>query len=353
MNTVKKTNRKTGKITKTLLKIALPLILALTLTVPALAMDSLPPLIPVGSTVGLQVRSDGAMIIGLNGTERSERSPAADAGLKSGDVIIYVGSQRVGSVEETQRLVSESNGQPISIRVSRAGKELQFQVTPSLKADGSCEMGVWLRDAIAGIGTITFVEPNSGVFGALGHSIADGDTGTLVPLLNGKIMTATVTDVVKGEDGKPGQLQGSFDALDPLGTLTQNTENGVFGVANSVQQLAPNAAAIPAASRSEIHVGAAVIRSSVGDGGVEEYAIEISKVFPAGGERDMLITVTDPKLIARTGGIIQGMSGSPIIQDGKLVGAVTHVLVSDPKRGYAISIERMLEEVRRRESTKQ
>jgi stage IV sporulation protein B len=347
------TMRKIPIITTKLLKIALPIILALTLVIPALAADALPPLIPMGSTVGLQVHSDGAMIIGLNGTEQSERSPAAAAGLRSGDVIIYVGSQRVGSVEETQRLVSESNGKPLSVRVNRAGKELQFEVTPTLRADGSCEMGVWLRDAIAGIGTVTFLEPKSGVFGALGHSIADGDTGTLVPLLDGKIMTAKVTAVVRGEEGKPGQLQGSFDALDPLGTLTQNTERGVFGVAQNIQRFAPGFTPIPAANRAEIRVGSATIRSAIGDSGIEEYAIEITKIYPDGNERDMLITVTDPKLIARTGGIIQGMSGSPIIQDGKLVGAVTHVLVSDPKRGYAISIERMLEEVRRRENVKQ
>jgi stage IV sporulation protein B len=325
----------------------LPLLLVLTLvfafTTPAFALEQLPPLIPMGSAVGLRINSDGALIIGLNNVDGTNISPASEAGLHSGDIVTYIGSEKIDSVEECRQLINDSHGEPISVRVSRNGKELQFQVNPVVTEDGSAELGVWLRDAIAGIGTLTFIEPNSGMFGALGHSISDGDTGTLLPLKAGNIMLAEVIAVAKGESGIPGQLQGSFYQTNIVGALTKNTESGVFGrITKSNFASKP---AIATATRSEIKVGPATILSNISGKEVKEYTIEITRVYPENSDRDMLITVTDPELIKATGGIVQGMSGSPIIQNGKIVGAVTHVLVSDPTKGYAISIERMLSEM--------
>jgi stage IV sporulation protein B len=319
------------------------LILVFALTTTAFAAEHLPPLIPGGSAVGLRISADGALIIGLNNVEGTELSPASEAGLHSGDIITYIGSEEIDSVEECRQLINDSHGKPISIRVNRGGKELQFQLRPAVTEDGNSELGVWLRDAIAGIGTLTFLEPESGTFGVLGHSVSDGDTGTLLPLKTGSIMLADVIAVAKGAAGNPGQLQGSFDRSNVIGDLTKNTENGVFGqiTQNNFSAKAP----IETAPRSELKVGPATILSNISGKEVREYSIEITRVYPEHNERDMLITITDPELIAATGGIVQGMSGSPIIQNGKLVGAVTHVLVSDPTKGYAISIERMLSEI--------
>jgi len=326
----------------------IPILLVLTLifsfSSTAFAAEDLPRLIPMGNAVGLKISSDGALIIGLNNVDGTEKSPASEAGLHSGDIITYIGSEEIDSVEECRQLINDSHGKPISIRVNRGGKELQFQLEPIVGEDGSPELGVWLRDAIAGIGTLTFIEPHSGMFGALGHSISDSETGTLLPLKTGNIMQAEVIAVAKGEAGIPGQLQGSFDQGNVIGELTKNTINGVYG--SITKSNLTSKTAIETASRSEIKVGAATIYSNISGKEVKEYSIEITRIYPENNDRDMLITVTDPELISATGGIVQGMSGSPIIQNGKLIGAVTHVLVSDPTKGYAISAERMLNEMK-------
>jgi len=296
----------------------------------------MPDLIPGGNTVGLQISTDGALIVGLNST--NQKSPAQAAGLHGGDIITHIGSEKIDSVEEVQQIISESNGKTVSVRVSRNGKLLQFEVTPVTNEDGDALLGVWLRDAVAGIGTLTFINPATNEFGALGHSVSDADTGSILPIKDGKIMPAEVTSVIKGTVGEPGQLQGNFNPSVNSGVITRNTANGIFGYIST--DGARNA--IPTAEHSEISIGAAKILTAVDGTEVREYDIEISRVYPLGEERNMLITVTDPELISKTGGIVQGMSGSPIIQNGKLIGAVTHVLISDPQKGYGISLEQML-----------
>jgi stage IV sporulation protein B len=321
--------------------VLLVLVLLCSLTVPALAAE-LPDLIPGGTAIGLNVKSDGAMVIGLNAVSADGLSPAQDAGIHSGDIITYLGAEHIDSVEEVRELVSESGGSPISVQVTRNGKAMQFTVTPAANTEGELELGVWLRDTIAGIGTITFVDPVNGNFGALGHSVSDGVSDAPLPLSDGVITQAEIYSVIKGVSGTPGQLQGSVDMNAVIGSLTENTINGVFG--KVIEKYAVGNA-IPAAERNEIKVGPATIYSNVNGTEVKEYKIEITKVYPEDSERDMLISVSDPDLIAATGGIVQGMSGSPILQNGKLIGAVTHVLVGDPKRGYGVSIERMLAEL--------
>lgn len=232
----------------------------------------------------------------------------------------------------------------MSIRAMRDDRQIQISAQAvQCSADGSYKLGAWIRDSMAGIGTITFYDPESGIFGALGHGINDVDTAQLMPLQAGSIMYAEVTDVQKGASGAPGELHGTFQVNRDMGDLFANTGSGVFGTlsdASLVNGIEP----VAVAERSEVQVGPAVIRSNIAGEKVEEYQVEITRIYPSNGEdtRNLMVKVTDPALLDATGGIVQGMSGSPILQNGKLVGAVTHVLVNDPTQGYGILAENML-----------
>ena len=304
-------------------------------------------LIPVGRAVGVKLFSDGVMVVGLADVETGAGSdnPARRCGLREGDIITHINREEVDSIEEVRSILQDLSGESMSIRARRDGKEMQMTARAvRCSADGSYKLGAWIRDSMAGIGTITFCDPDSGMFGVLGHGVNDVDTARLMPLQSGAIMYAEVSDVKRGAVGAPGELHGTFRTERDLGTLCANTGSGLFGVLSD-RKLLGDAAAIPMADREEVRTGPAVIRSNVSGDRVEEYAVEILRVYPAGSgeERDLMLRVTDPRLLERTGGIVQGMSGSPIIQNGKLVGAVTHVLVNDPTRGYGILIEHMLD----------
>ena len=201
-------------------------------------------------------------------------------------------------------------------------------------------MGVWLRDSMAGIGTMTFWDPDTGVFAALGHGINDVDTAALMPLESGGIMAATVSGVERGRVGAPGELHGDFDLTADLGSLYANTSQGVFG--RTAQPLSDRAETVEVARADQVRTGPATILSNIRGDQVEEFQVEITHVSRSGdGTRNLMLEVTDPKLLSATGGIVQGMSGSPILQDGRLAGAVTHVLIDDPTRGYGIFAENM------------
>ena len=299
-------------------------------------------LVPVGHTVGLKLFSDGVMVVGLSEVETCSGSmtPGADCGLRIGDVIEEANGTEVESSEQFAALLQ--CGGIVELEVSRGGREISMAARPALGADGVYRLGAWIRDSMAGIGTVTFYDPCTGAFGALGHGVSDHDTGLLVPLHRGAVMDATVKTVKKGCAGEPGELKGNFDLTRDMGEVYANTETGVFGVIEPCDFLAGQPA-IPVAKWSEVREGAAVIRSNVSGDAVEEYSIEITKILSESGTQNMLVQVTDQRLIEQTGGIVQGMSGSPIVQNGKLVGAVTHVLVNDPTRGYGIFIENMLD----------
>lgn len=304
-------------------------------------------LVPVGHTVGIKLFSDGVLVVGLAQVEGEAGAvtPAKSCGLREGDIITHINSHEVDTIEEVQSILQDVSGEKMSIRAIRGDTSLQVTAQAAwCPDDGSYKLGAWIRDSMAGIGTVTFYDPSTGAFGALGHGVSDVDTAKLMPLSSGAILRSTVTGVQKGEAGTPGQLRGSFDVNQDLGTLSANTESGIFGTVSqdSAMTLCDP---VEVASRKEVHTGPAVIRSNIAGDEVAEYAVEISRIYPAGsnGTRDMLIRVTDPALLEATGGIVQGMSGSPILQDGKLIGAVTHVLVNDPTQGYGILIENMLE----------
>ena len=301
-------------------------------------------LIPGGHSLGVALLTEGVVVVGASDLG-SVPSPARLAGLKSGDRITSVNGTAVESAVQLSGLVKD--GSPCALEVVRNSETLRMDVTPLRdRRDGSYRLGIWVRDSTAGIGTLSFYDPDNGSFGALGHAVADADTGVLLPVSEGAIYESSVVDVSKGRQGVPGELIGQFAGEDRrLGEITENTEYGIFGRANSsiINPLYPEG--LPVATRKEVHTGPAQLLTTLSGDKIQAYDCDIVKVNPADRDdaRSLMLQITDPVLLEATGGIVQGMSGSPIIQDGHLVGAVTHVLVNDPTRGYGILIERMLE----------
>ena len=291
-------------------------------------------LVPVGHTVGIKLFSKGVVVVKLS----DGGTPAKACGLRTGDVIVQCGGSAVTSSEQFQSLLQTCGG-AAGLEVRRTGGSGARSVEPERNDQGVYCIGAWSRDSMAGIGTMTYYDPATSTFGALGHGITDVDTAQLMPFSNGSILPSTVKTVKKGEAGSAGELRGDFDLTGDLGGLYANTSSGVFGTLEAAYAPA-QAQAVPTGQPA---AGPAVIRSNVQGDEVREYDIEILKTVSGSNDgRDMVISVTDPALVETTGGIVQGMSGSPILQDGKLVGAVTHVLLNDPTKGYGISIENML-----------
>ena len=316
-------------------------VLALLLSGGALAWEEAPELTPGGSLIGIRVEAEGAVVAAV-GTREGERQPAREAGVRAGDVIVALNGQRVRCVGDLQAALTAWDGGELRLRLQRDGTETELSLRPERSGEGTPELGLWLRDGLAGLGTLSFFEPATGLFGALGHAVNDVDSGVLLPLREGSVAPAAVTGAVPGAAGKPGELLGSFDLNEKAGSVERNTVCGIFGRLEPDSPLAAGES-LPAAARSELRVGPAVLRCAV-EGALRDYEVSIERLFPDREDgRDFLLRVTDPALLAVTGGIVQGMSGSPVLQDGKLVGAVTHVLVSDPARGYGISVETMLD----------
>lgn len=323
------------------------LMLAAVLLWPVSARAGAAGVVPVGRAVGIRLFSDGVIVVGTSEivTQEGKSSPARECGLREGDIITHINSTEVDSIEEVSALLQQLGGEQMSISAVRDDRTVLLTAQAVFcPEDSTYKLGAWIRDSMAGIGTVTFYCPDSGTFGALGHGVNDLDTALLMPLERGSILPASVVGVKKGEAGSPGQLKGVFETGDALGELTANTEQGVFGVMNRSQWLIGSP--METACRNEVKAGDATILCNISDDSVQEYAIRILKVYPAstsGRGRDFLIQVTDPRLLDATGGIVQGMSGSPILQNGRLVGAVTHVMVDDPTRGYGIWIGNMLD----------
>ena len=299
-------------------------------------------LVPVGKAIGVKLFAEGVLVVGLSEGEGTV-SAAKKGGMKAGDLILTMNGVAIESTEHLQALLAENGAREASFGVRRGGKLHHLTVTPLADGQGGWRLGAWIRDSMAGIGTVTFYDPRTGAFAALGHGITDVDTGKLMPLSRGSVMAASVKAVKRGESGSPGELRGDFDLTHDLGALYANTECGIFGVLPEVGRFECVGEAIPVARRAEVRTGKAVILANCKGDEVRAYEIEIEKLYNgSGATRNLLLRVTDPELIALTGGIVQGMSGSPIVQDGKLVGAVTHVLLDDPQRGYGILLENML-----------
>lgn len=309
--------------------------LGLVLAFPVLAAPNR--LVPVGKTVGLELETDGVYVAAFD-TE-SGPSPAEEAGLRVGDRLLALNGTTLDQASTLREQLSRSSGEPAVLSVERDGRAMGFTVRPAFQ-EGGWRLGVMVRDRIAGLGTVTFYDPESGLFGALGHGV-NTSKGDILEIRSGDAFETTVSGVKRGQSGTPGSLLGQAAGGDRIGSVERNTPQGLFGH-SAAEEL--EGEALPLAEREEITTGPAEIWSNVSGDRIECYAVEIEAVrFDREQCRDLRLVVTDPRLLAQTGGIVQGMSGSPIIQNGKLIGAVTHVLVRDPTRGYGILIGHMLD----------
>lgn len=305
---------------------------------------------PGGNAFGLRIYSDGVIVasVGTVAAQDCTESPAKKAGLKQGDIIKKIDGTAVTSNSQITGLIEKSNGRKMSVVYVRDGKPKTTEVVPlKSAADGKYKLGLWVRDSSAGVGTVTFIDNATGTFAGLGHAICDTDTGGTVPLRYGDTLPATIRGCIKGTSGTPGELCGVFGS-GTTGRLYINGSTGVFGVVEKKEQ---NAKTVPVALGSEVSEGKAQIISTINGDEPKYFDIEITKIYHTqGGEKNMVIKITDGELLKKTGGIVQGMSGSPIIQNGMLVGAVTHVFVNDPQQGYAIFAENMVETARQLET---
>ncbi len=295
-----------------------------------------------GDLFGIRMETRGLLITGIDSIETEDKtiSPGKDAGLKKGDVLRKADGMDLKNASAFSKLIAKSEGKPIRLDLERDGKALTLFLTPA-KSDSGYRAGLWVRDGAAGIGTVTFTDPQSGRFAGLGHAVCDSETGIVFPFGSGTICHAQVESITKGGEGSPGELKGTLDHT-RIGTLEANSPCGVFG---KLDENTPRSGKpIPIGLKNQVTPGKASIFCTLGEDGKQEYEIEIEEII--GKDRDsknFILRITDPTLLSQTGGIVQGMSGSPIIQNGKLIGAVTHVLVNDPTRGYGIFIENMLE----------
>lgn len=269
-------------------------------------------------------------------------SPAREAGFSENDIIKKINGKDVSTSLDITGAVLESGGKKMEFTVLRGEKTLTLYVTPVLsESAGEYRIGLWLKDGTAGIGTVTYIIPETGAFGGLGHGICEMSTGKLCDMSRGIVSDVTVSGINRGVSGQPGELKGIFSG-EKIGSVTENTERGVFGVFSDADKYASLTKPIETASKDSLKEGDAVIYCTVDGTGVGEYSVKISRGTSKDPAGSFNVEVTDKALIEKTGGIVQGMSGSPVVQNGKLVGAVTHVLISDPKRGYGIYIEDMM-----------
>lgn len=298
-------------------------------------------LVPCGQAFGIRMLMDGIMVVELGEvvTKDGICKPAVNAGLHEGDIIRKVDGLPITSTQSFREAAAA--GKPMQLTVLRGDKTFETQLTPVYSIQQECcQTGLWVRDSTAGIGTLTYYEPSTGCFGGLGHPICDPDTGELIPLASGEADAVTISGARRGQPGVPGQLRGYFSAKEPIGTLSCNERCGLFGTLTKSPSDSP---AIPMAFKQEVTTGEAVMFSTVTGDTPQAFRIEIESIDYASDTQNMVIEVTDEALLHTTGGIVQGMSGSPIVQDGKLVGAVTHVFVGEPTKGYGIFAETMYE----------
>ena len=317
---------------KILTMLMIPLLTAV-FVAPVNAVESGKMLTLGGTPFGLKLFTEGVMVINTQ-----ENAPADKAGIERGDIITKADGETVESNEQLSQIIADSRGSDIELTLERDKRPISVTVTPE-KIDGDYAAGMWIRDSTAGIGTLTYFDESTLSFGALGHGITDKDTGNIMPLSKGEILSAQITDIAKAQKGVPGGLVGEMGD-ETLGEISVNNDFGIYGRCKAV----PDDITLPAADDSEIEKGNALIYTTVDKEGREAYEVQIEQTnLSDKSGQNMVIRVTDERLLEKTGGIIQGMSGSPIVQNGKIIGAVTHVFVNTPQRGYGITISNMLE----------
>lgn len=302
--------------------------------------------IPSGMTVGVKISIDGVMVLGfsdIRNTSGEKVCPAKDCGLKTGDIVTSVNGNKVTDAEDLMKVTENCDGKILKVTFLRNNQEKETKLTPVYSTeDKAYKIGMWVRDATSGIGTVTYINPENGEFGALGHPVTDADTGEIIEVGKGEVYSSSVIGINKGSKGYPGELLGMIDKSESIGEITANNGHGIFGKLDGDYS---GQSAVPIALKSEVQEGPATILANIDGTKVEEYKAEIQRVYENSfDEKGMIIRITDDRLLQKTGGIVQGMSGSPILQNGKLIGAVTHVFINDPTRGYGIFIENMLAE---------
>lgn len=308
--------------------------------------------VPMGNLIGAKLYTSGVLVVGMSeiqGDDQQKHKPYEGSGIEEGDMIVEMDSKKIANTDELVETVNSSKGKVIQIKYVRNDETITTSIQPIKSEDNEYKLGLWVRDAAAGVGTLTFYEPSTGKFAALGHGIVDVDTGDIINIANGELVTSNLVAIKKGEKGTPGEIKGSIDSGVTIGNISKNTNFGVFGLVSNKNNLNLNGAKeYEVALRSEIQTGEAEIICELENGKKEKYKIEISKIYTSNNydNKSMMIKITDERLLQKTGGIVQGMSGSPIIQNGKFVGAITNVLVSDPTTGYAIFGDLMVKQMK-------
>ncbi len=304
----------------------------------------------IGRTIGLKLYTDGVLVVGMSefeGIDGQMYEPYKNSGIKEGDMIKTINGKVISNTDELVDIINESDGQDVSIRYQRESEEIYTTIKPVKGEQGDYMLGLWVRDAAAGLGTLTYYEEATSSFAALGHGINDVDTNKLLNISNGELVTAQIISIVKGQKGKPGEIRGTIDNSISIGNIEVNSEIGVYGKVTNFDYINKvKLEEVPVAARNEIEEGKATIMCQLtNEDKVQNYEIEIRKIYRLNytDNKSMLIKVTDEKLIEKTGGIIPGMSGTPILQNGKFVGAITNVLLNDPTQGYAIFSDMMLQ----------
>lgn len=298
-----------------------------------------------GTPFGVKMFSEGALVVGFSDVNVSGGSvnPAKSAGLRLGDRVICIGSTQTENNDAVKAALEESGGAPVEVVYVRGGEQLMTTLTPVWDTSAAqWRAGMWVRDSSAGVGTLTFADEDNGVFAGLGHPISDSDTGESVALRSGEIVPCEIAGVTPGTVGSPGELKGRFLSAHAIGTIRINGENGVYGTTRTRFE----GKELEVAFAQEVVPGEAEIWATISGSTARSYRVMIEKVSDADARRNMILRVIDKELLAQTGGIVQGMSGSPIVQNGRLVGAVTHVLVNDPTRGYGIFAQTMWEQAK-------
>ena len=306
--------------------------------------------IPVGNIAGVKLYTNGVLVVGMSeieGEDSKTYKPYENTGIEEGDTIVKINDNLISSTDDLIEKVNMSKGEKVEIEYIHDEETKECSITPVKTSEEEYKLGLWVRDSAAGVGTVTFYEPSTQSFGALGHGITDIDTGDLLNIASGEFVTAQVLNIKKGENGNPGKIQGTVEEQETIGDITKNTEFGIYGKIQDLSSLnIDTSKEMEVAMREEIELGKATILCSLDNQTVKEYEIEITKIYRDNNynNKSMEIKVTDEELIEKTGGIIQGMSGSPIIQNGKFIGAVTHVLVNSSTEGYAIFGDLMLKQ---------
>lgn len=301
-------------------------------------------IIPVGSIAGLKLYTNGVLVVGMSEIEGEK--PYEHTGIEEGDTILKINNDMVNSTDDLIQKVNMSKGNEIKVQYIHDNQSKECSIKP-VAVKNEYKIGLWVRDSAAGVGTVTFYEPATQKFGALGHGITDIDTGELIDIASGEFVSANILNIKKGENGNPGKIQGTIEEQDTIGNIDKNTQFGIYGKMKNISNLnIDKSKEMEVALRDEIKLGKATILCSLYNRKVEEYEIEIKKIYKENNynNKSMEIKITDEKLIEKTGGIIQGMSGSPIIQNGKFIGAVTHVLVNSSTEGYAIFGDLMIKQ---------